>query len=133
MPATGATTGPLVDDDGGTRLQGARCATCDTHVFPAQGTCPRCGSDLTPTALAGDGTIWSWTVQRIAPKAPYRAGGDEFEPFALAYVDLGPVLVEAPLSGRPVDAWQIGDAVRLVTGADDRHPGWRYWFEAVNR
>ena len=98
--------------DGHTRLLGARC-TCGTHTFPAQLRCPRCGGDMAETPLPDHGTVWTWTVQRIAPKPPYR-GPDPFEPFAVGYVDLGVVKVETPLTGKPADTWQIGDTVRLV-------------------
>jgi hypothetical protein len=62
----------------------------------------------------------------MAPKPPYR-GPDEFEPFAVGYVDVGPLRVEARLDGKPVDDWRIGDRVRLDTGADDGDSP-AYWF-----
>ena len=50
---------------------------------------------MTPTGvtLPAEGTLWTWTVQRFAPKSPpYVAGGatgaDGFRPFALGYVEL---------------------------------------------
>jgi uncharacterized protein len=98
--------------DGQTCLLGARC-TCGTYTFPTQRRCPRCGDDMVDTPLPAEGTLWTWTVQRIPPKPPYR-GPDPFEPFAVGYVDLGVVKVESPLRGRAADDWQIGDAVRLV-------------------
>ena len=106
--------------DGRPHLVGACCSACATHVFPAQLTCPRCGSEMAEVALPASGAVWSCTVQRVRPKPPYR-GPDEFEPFAVAYVDVGPVLVESRLAGRPVDEWRIGDPVHLVVdeaGAD---------------
>ena len=42
--------------------------------------------------------------------APYRT--DEFTPFSIGYVDLGPVIVEGWLVGRTT--WTIGEPVRLV-------------------
>jgi hypothetical protein len=69
-------------------------------------------------------------VQRIAVKPPY-AGPQPFEPFVVAYVDLGPLKVESPLFGRPVDGWSIGDAVQLCTG--DAQPHLSFWFEGVAR
>jgi hypothetical protein len=63
-------------------------------------------------------------VQRLAPKPPYAVEG-EFEPFAVAYVDLGVVKVETKLAGRAVDAWHIGEPVHLAVA--DR--GTRFWFE----
>jgi uncharacterized protein len=107
--------GVVTDVDGEWRLAGSRCGTCDTHAFPIQATCPRCGAAMFETALPATGTVWSCTVQRIRPKPPYE-GPDEWEPFAVGYVDLGPVRVESRLEGKPVADWQIGEAVRLAAG-----------------
>ncbi len=103
--------------DGEARLLGAKCA-CGTHTFPVQLRCPRCGNEMTPTPLPARGVLWTWTVQRIAPKPPYR-GPVPFEPFAVGYVDLGVVKVESTLRGRPADRWSIGEPVRLVVGNAD--------------
>jgi len=110
------------------RLVGARCEACDTHTFPAQSACPRCSAGMTVVALPRSGQLWSWTVQRTRPKPPYR-GPDEFAPFAVGYVDLGPVRVEARLEQNPVEAWRIGDQVQLVAGEpDDDGNVWSYRF-----
>jgi uncharacterized OB-fold protein len=114
--------------EGEEHLVGVRCMACGTHAFPPQPTCPRCGSATEPTALPARGTVWSWTVQRIRPKPPY-TGPDEFEPFAVGYVDVGPLRVESRLEGKAAESWQIGDAVRLVPGgADDDGNVWSYRF-----
>jgi uncharacterized OB-fold protein len=92
-------------------LRGSSCTQCQAHVFPAQSTCPMCaGVSVVEVALPTAGTVWSWTVQRFAPKAPFRT--DEFSPFAIGYVDLGPVIVEGWL----LDSleWHIGDEVELT-------------------
>lgn len=86
---------------------------CGTTVFPSQPGCPRCGSDMAPVALPDHGTIWTWTVQRFEPKPPYRAPDEGFSPYAIGYVDLGDVLVEARL-GVPHDRLRIGLPVRLA-------------------
>ena len=92
-------------------LRGSACSQCQAHVFPAQSTCPMCtGVSVAEVALPTVGSVWSWTVQRFAPKAPFRT--DEFVPFAVGYVDLGPVIVEGWL----LDSieWNIGDPVELA-------------------
>jgi uncharacterized OB-fold protein len=123
----------LTSVDGTRRLLGGRCPACETHAFPIQGACPKCGTALVEVALPDAGTLWSVTVQRLAPKPPFAgAGSSAFEPFAVGYVDLGPLLVETPLFGRAPEAWQIGDQVQLVAG-DSSRPGWRFWFEAAAR
>ena len=46
---------------------------------------------MTPTGvtLPAEGTLWTWTVQRFAPKSPpYVPPSGGFEPFALGYVEL---------------------------------------------
>ena len=107
--------GLVADVDGSARLVGVRCPACATHAFPPQQACPRCGAATELVTLPTQGEIWSWTIQHIQPKPPYR-GPEPFEPFAVAYVDLGTVRVESRLAGRAPDEWRIGDAVRLATG-----------------
>ena len=104
--------------DGVPALAGGRCAACDTHTFPAATACPRCGATtIDAVPLPTTGTVWTWTVQRLPPKPPFRAP-EPFTPFAVGYVDLGPVKVETRLVGRPADAWTIGDDVELVVDHD---------------
>ena len=86
-------------------LAGSRCAVDGTVVFPAQASCPRCsGRDVARVALPERGVLWSWTVQHFRPRAPFRSfqpdgeEEEEFEPFAVGYVDLGPVVVESRLA-----------------------------------
>ena len=108
-------------------LVGSACSECDTQTFPAQSGCPRCGGNaVSEVALPRTGSLWTWTVQRFAPKSPYRADSP-YEPFALAYVDLGPVKVESRLRGKPIDGWKIGDAVRVVI--DENVRPLSFWFE----
>jgi uncharacterized protein len=114
--------------DGDARLVGARCTACGTHTFPIQAACPRCGTSMTEVVLPSSGEVWSWTVQRTRPKPPYR-GPDEFEPFAVGYVDVGPLRIESRLEQRPVEGWRIGDRVRLVACAgDDDGNVWSFRF-----
>ena len=109
-----------VEVDGRRHLAGARCTACATYSFPVQLACSRCGAATEVVPLPTDGTVWSWTVQRLAPKPPYAVEG-EFEPFAVAYVDLGVVKVESKLAGRAAGAWQIGEPVHLAV-ADGGDP-----------
>jgi uncharacterized OB-fold protein len=128
-PSTGDLVADLLvaDVDGERRLLGARCTACATHAFPVQGACPRCGNATEAAALPTRGRVWSWTVQRIAPKPPFVYAG-EYEPFTVAYVDLGVVKVEGRLVGRAPGSWTIGDEVTLVLGDDGAAPP--YWFES---
>jgi uncharacterized OB-fold protein len=124
MSSIAAPNALTVEVDGRKHLAGARCTACDTHSFPVQLACSRCGAATEVVPLPTEGAVWSWTVQRLAPKPPYVVDGD-FEPFAVAYVDLGVVKVESKLAGRAADAWEIGEPVHLVV--DDAGIG--FWFE----
>ncbi|WP_174278069.1 Zn-ribbon domain-containing OB-fold protein [Goekera deserti] len=96
------------------RLAGSRCADCGTVTFPAATSCPRCtGQQVLAHVLPDRGTVWSWTVQRFCPKPPYLPPDGGFRPFAVGYVDLGEVLVEARLVAEP-EQLSIGAPVRLV-------------------
>ncbi len=114
-------------------LAGSVCRVCNSHVFPSMGSCPTCSSvDVTKIALPTMGTIWSWTTQHLPPKAPFRT--DEFAPFSIGYVDLGPVIVEGWLVGKT--HWVIGESVRLTLAKAWTHEGspvYTYGFEALDR
>lgn len=128
MSADAGPHGLTTTIDGSDHLVGACCGACETHTFPAQSICPRCGATMSATPLPDRGTVWSWTVQRIRPKEPY-VGPEDDDPFVVGYVDLGPVRVESRLEGKPADAWRIGDAVRLAPGAPDEDGNvWRFRF-----
>jgi uncharacterized protein len=113
--------------EGQPSLVGSACDACGTQTFPAQLACPRCGSNaVAEVALPPRGTVWTWTVQRFMPKAPYQ-GLTPYEPYALAYIDLGPVKVESRLRGKAIDSWNIGDAVHVVI--DETATPLTFWFE----
>jgi uncharacterized OB-fold protein len=115
------------------RLAGSRCAACGTVTFPVASGCAKCaGTDLARIELADRGTLWTWTVQAIEPKAPYRAP-PAFAPFGVGYVDLGDVIVESRLTGDPA-GFEIGMAMRLTLlplwPGPDGAPVVSYAFEA---
>lgn len=86
------------------RLAGSCCASCGCVAFPVQRGCARCaGSETEPVELPDRGTLWTFTVQSIEPKAPYRPPAEGFEPYAVGYVDLGDVIVESRLVGAGAD------------------------------
>jgi len=100
-------------------LVGRRCVACAVTVFPAQRDCPRCGAAMWVLTLSTVGTIWTWTVQRFAPKSPpYAPPPDGFRPFAVCYVELPEgVRVAAVLDTDDLDAVRIGAPVRIEAGA----------------
>ena len=112
------TTRPIAEgvwtDEQPPRLIGGRDRETGRIVFPM----PQ-GSEaerFDPMPLSPEGRIWSWTVQRFAPKSPPYIGPQPFEPFALAYVELpGEVIVESRLTGFAFDKLTCGLPVRLTT------------------
>lgn len=104
----------ILTDEQPPRLIGGRDRETGRIVFPMPD-----GGDadrFDPVPLSRDGTIWSWTVQRFAPKSPPYVGRTPFEPFALAYVELpGEVIVESRLTGFDFDDLDCGLPVTLTT------------------
>lgn len=104
-------------------LVGSRCAGCAVTAYPADPACPRCGRDTSPVTLSTSGTLWTWTVQRYAPKSPpYEPPPEGFRPFAVGYVQLPERLrVVAVLDVADLDTIRIGAPVRIeATGGVPR-------------
>ncbi|MFD7181649.1 Zn-ribbon domain-containing OB-fold protein [Streptomyces sp. NPDC059904] len=103
-------------------LQGARCRGCSVAVYPADAACPRCGGPAEPAVLSCAGTLWTWTVQRYAPKSPpYQPPPGGFEPFAVGYVELADgVRIAAVIEVDDLDTIRIG--MPLTIGAGDGVP-----------
>jgi uncharacterized OB-fold protein len=103
-------------------LPAVQCPQCGLIGYPASTTtCPRCtASPLTLVTVNGDGTIWSYTVQRFAPKAPpYVPTGNEFEPFVVAYIQTSDgIRIEGIVEDIAVDEVRIGAQVRLISITD---------------
>ncbi|MCX4853524.1 Zn-ribbon domain-containing OB-fold protein [Streptomyces canus] len=101
-----------------TALQGSRCSGCSVSAYPADDTCPRCGGPADPAALSGAGTLWTWTVQRYAPKSPpYQASPGGFVPFVLGYVELPDgVRVAAVLDVDDLEEVRIGMPLTVTAG-----------------
>jgi uncharacterized protein len=99
------------------RLVGSECRRCGTVTFPRQDSCPRCTSqDVAERLLARRGTLWTWTIQCFAPKAPPYAGDREaFQPYGVGYVELpGEVRVEALLTVDDPQELRIGMPMELT-------------------
>jgi len=104
-------------------LMGSRCAECAVTAYPADGACPRCGEATSSVMLSTLGTLWTWTVQRYAPKSPpYVPPPEGFQPFAVGYVELPERLrVAAVLDVADLGAIRIGAPVRIeATGGVPR-------------
>jgi uncharacterized OB-fold protein len=100
------------------RLIGSRCRECSIVTFPAQDSCPRCGStEMEQHLLARRGRLWAWTTQAFPPPAPTYTGpaGADFVPFGVGYVELdGEVRVESRLTVADPDVLRAGMEMELV-------------------
>jgi uncharacterized protein len=99
-------------------LIGSVCDDCGTVTFPRQDSCPRCTSQrVSERHLARRGTLWTWTIQCFPPKSPPYAvaSADEFEPYAVGYVELpGELRVESRLTERDPERLRIGMPMELM-------------------
>ncbi|WP_249125130.1 Zn-ribbon domain-containing OB-fold protein [Saccharopolyspora erythraea] len=70
---------------------------------------------MSGTVLSTSGTLWTWTVQRVAPKSPpFVAPEGGFEPFAVGYVELPEgVRVMAVLDVPDLASLRIGMPLRI--------------------
>ena len=87
------------------RLIAARDRRSGRIVFPR----PPQDERFEEFILPRHGTLWSYTVQRFAPKSPPYAGPTPFEPFAVGYVEIAAmVIVEGRLTGVAFEQLRIG-------------------------
>jgi uncharacterized OB-fold protein len=71
---------------------------------------------MVASVLSAGGVLWTWTVQRFAPKSPpYQPPPEGFRPFAVGYVELPDgVRVEAVIEVDDLASVRIGMPLRLV-------------------
>jgi uncharacterized OB-fold protein len=125
--------GLFLEAPDGIRLIGSRCSGCGVISFPCQASCPQCTSlDVEEHLLGRRGTLWSWTVQYFRPKSPPYAGGEDFEPYGVGYIELpGEVRVEALLTESDPDRLRIGMPMELVLLAAPGHTTVTYAFRPL--
>jgi uncharacterized OB-fold protein len=94
------------------RLIGARSRKSGQFVFPSPGD-----SELFESVdLPSRGLLWSYTVQRYAPKSPPYRADEPFTPFAVGYIELsGALIVESRLVDVPFDQLRVGLPMELTT------------------
>ena len=99
-----------------------RCQDCGDYRFPPMPACPACQSARAAwTRLSGKGTVYSWTVTRVAelPSTPPQVfrGFEDRLPFIIVVVELaeqeGLRILSNLIGGSPEEI-QIGDAVEVV-------------------
>lgn len=94
------------------RLIGGRHRATGRLVFPL----PSDPEHYDAVDLPAHGTLWSYTVQRFAPKSPPYRGAEPFVPYAVGYVELpGALIVESLLTGVDFAALRVGLPVELTT------------------
>ena len=99
----------------GARLIGSRCVKCGEVRFPVSDFCPQCCTQTTETIpLSRRGTLYSFTVQRFRPPAPYR-GPEEFEPYGVGMIELAEGLrVTTVLADEDLDSLSVGIEMELI-------------------
>lgn len=112
-------------------LLGNRCTTCGTVFFPkAAFFCrnPACdGEQFEETRLSRHGRIWSYTDAQYQPPPPYIPRSGDYQPFALAAVELADeqmVVLGQVADGYGVADLSVGQPVELVVEqlfSDDHH------------
>ncbi len=99
-------------------LLASRCQQCGIASFPAAQSCMACsGQDVAVEELPGRGTLWTWTVQRFMPKAPYHSNENAatFKPYGVGYVELpGGVRVEGRLTENDPQKLHIGMEMDVI-------------------
>ncbi len=125
-----------LDGPDGPALLGSRCQRCGTYSFPRQTVLcpnPECTSrDFDEVELSRTGRLWSFTNTCYQPPPPYIPRGDEFEPFAIAAVELAAermVVLGQMVDGVDVAQLRAGQEVDLVidTLFEDRDAEYVVW------
>ncbi|MBU6372876.1 MAG: OB-fold domain-containing protein [Alphaproteobacteria bacterium] len=106
----------------GPRLIGGRCTRTGAYAFPFP-TGPL-AEGFERVELGRTGTLWSFTVQRFAPKPPFIGAQDNFTPYAVGYVELpGEIIVETRIKTDSFAGLKIGMPMRITLDAIARTPG----------
>ena len=92
-------------------LIGGRHRASGRIVFPL----PPHADEYEQCPLPRRGRLWSYTIQRFAPKSPPYQGPEPFAPFAVGYGELeNVILVESRLAEVPFEALRIGMPLELI-------------------
>jgi uncharacterized OB-fold protein len=106
--------GLVAGEGAGARLVGGKSRGDGRIVFPMPSG-PE-AERYEVVELATEGKLWSYTVQRFAPKHPYDGASGEggFLPYAVGYVELeGQLIVEARLDTDDFAGLRIGMPMRF--------------------
>jgi len=72
------------------QLIASRCKKCGTVSFPkaafcANPDCEKVRENVEEIKLSNRGKLWTWTIQKYAPPAPFRK--EPFEPYGIGMID----------------------------------------------
>ena len=97
-------------------LVGSHCQNCSEYFFPPVNSCANCSSQALETASLGhEGKLWSWTIQRYMPKAPYRSdeSPETFTPYGVGLIEMPCGVVVKSRIGLTDQALSIGQKMHL--------------------
>ncbi len=123
----------LFTEEGGAKIHGSKCATCNTPYFPKSPVChnPDCAeSKMEDCDYGGKGVIWSYSVADFPPPPPHKFD-KPFKPYAMGVVDMENGL---RLIGQMADAIEdvkVGAEVELVIDTlyhedDKAYTSWKF-------
>lgn len=105
-------------------LLGSRCQNCKEYFFPQVSSCANCSQQtLQTTGLGHRGQLWSWTIQRFLPKAPYASGEskENFTPYGVGLIEMDCGLIIKTRIGLSENPLEIGQAMELHITSFNEH------------
>jgi len=106
----------LFSEEGGARLHGSRCVSCNTPYFPKSILChnPGCSeSKMEDCDYGGKGVLWSYSVADFPPPPPHKYD-EPFQPYVIGVVDMENGLRLVGQMVDKLDDVRIGAEVELV-------------------
>ena len=96
-------------------LLGCRCRSCEEVFFGKTAACWQCGSsDIEPTTLSREGSLYSYTIMRNRPPGDYKGPDNPFEPFIAGLVELPEgIAILAPIDGIDFEDVKINMKLKL--------------------
>lgn len=75
----------------GNGLIGSQCSKCEECFFPKVKSCSNCSSIMMEDKNFGTvGSLWSWTMQNLPPKAPYflHENKENFKIYGVGFIEM---------------------------------------------
>ena len=96
-------------------LLGCRCRACGEVFFGKTAACWQCGNtDIEPTALSSEGTLYSYTIMRNRPPGDYKGPDNPYKPFIAGLVELPEgIAILAPVEGCSFEDVKINMKLKL--------------------